>query len=143
MSPIEWYPYEVRAWYPHMARLDAEIWSRFVASNPDAFDSVAYDLPVGEGAAFDTVVNPTTGGNIAKLYQRKIDVVGKKNDKYSVIEVGPRAGTAKIGQVKAYAKLFARDFPGAGAPSAVIITDSLLPEMDFLLKDEPVIILIA
>lgn len=143
MPQLEWFPYAVRNSYPHMAATDAPIWSRFIVANPAAFDAVAYDVAVGEGASFDTVVNPLTGGHVGRLYQRRIDVVAKKDDKYFIIELKPRASTSAIGQVKGYAKIFARDFPAAPVVAPIIITDELLPEMEFLAKDEHVNILIA
>lgn len=143
MEPIEWMPYEVRLFYPHMAPNDTQIWTRFIQQNPSAFDAVAYDVAVGEGASFDTVVNPATGGSVARLYQRRIDVIGRKDDNYVIIEVKPRASTAAIGQVKAYTKLFNRDYGERVVATALIVTDSLLPEMEVLAKDEGVNLIIA
>lgn len=143
MEPLQWYSYEIRNSYPHMAVADSIIWSRFIAQNPSAFDAVAYDVAVGEGATFDTVVNPATGGHIGRLYQRRIDVVGKSGDNYFIIEVKPRASTAAIGQVKAYRILFERDSGTTSPVSALIVTDALLPEMEMLAKADNVGIIIA
>lgn len=140
---VEFTPYEKRYKYPHMAPLDVAIWERFITANPDIFDVVSYDVPVGDGASFDTVVNPETGGDVGKLYQRKIDVVGRKNGIFFVVEVKPRASTSAIGQVKGYVTLFKRDYTIHESVVPIIVTDELLPEMEFLAKGEGVQIILA
>jgi len=124
--------------YPHMAPADTAIWTRYIRANQTAFDQVAYDVAVGEGAEFDTVVNPETGGDIRKLYQRKIDVLATKDGITYVIEVKPRASTSAIGQVKGYIRLVERDIPELKNLRALIVTDSMMPEMEFLAKAEGV-----
>jgi hypothetical protein len=132
MDGIEWLPYEHRYWYPHMSPADTEIWNRYIDANPDAFDLVAYDVAIGGGAEFDTVVSPATGGDAARLYQRRIDVFARKRNQYFVIELKPRASTSAIGQVAGYRELLKRDHPEYTGASAIIITDTLLPDMQFL-----------
>ncbi len=140
---IEFIPYEKRYRYPHMAPLDVAIWERFITANTDIFEVVSYDVPVGEGAGFDTLVNPATGGDVNKLYQRKIDVVGRKNGMFFVVEVKPRASTSAIGQVKGYVTLFKRDYTINEPVVPIIVTDSLLPEMELLAKSEGVQLILA
>ncbi len=138
MPPLDFMPYELRYKYPHMAPADKAIWERFIVANPSAFDSVAYDVPVGIGTDMDTVVNPETGGDINKLYQRKIDVVAVKDGKLFVVELKPRASTAALGQVQGYVVLFKRDYQVGVPVNPVVITDELLPDMEFLAKDAKV-----
>lgn len=136
MEEITFTKYEQRNSYPHMAVADTAIWTRYVAQFPDAFKEAAYDVAIGEGAPFDTVVNPETGAHVNRLYQRKIDVVLRDGGGVILVEVKPRATTAAIGQLKAYAKLWARDFPDHPITQLVIVTDALAPEMEFLAQDE-------
>ncbi len=140
---LDFVPFELRYKYPHMMPLDVAIWERFIRENPAAFEEVAYDVAVGEGTPHDTIVNSETGGDINRLYQRKIDVVAKAGDQLFIIEVKPRASTAAIGQVKGYARLFKRDFPALPEPRPMILTDEMLPEMQFLATEEGVPILLA
>lgn len=116
--------YELRNKYPHMKPNDIAIWERFIRSNPTAYDEVQYDLAVGLLPPFDTVVAPETGGDDAKLYLRKIDVVGFIGDKIDIIEVKPNAGPAAIGQVKHNAFLYKNFVEKNSTPNAVIITDN-------------------
>ena len=52
-------------------------------------------------------------------------------------------GTGSIGQVKGYATLFKRDYEPVMPIQPVIITDELLPDMEFLAKGERVEIFVA
>jgi hypothetical protein len=143
MEPIEWRQYEPLHKYPHMAPADVLIWERFIATNPTAFDLVAYDVPVGAGAEFDTVVVPDTGAHVNRLYQRRIDVVGRSTGHTWVIELKPRASTQAVGQVDAYAVLFRRDYPEHKNVSTMIITDQLLPEMELIAQRSNVTIIVV
>lgn len=143
MPLLPLFKYEKRAKYPGMAPLDREIWDRYIEQNPSAFDFVAYNVAVGRGTEMNTVVNPDTGGDINRLYQRKIDVVGRIPSGYVVVELKPRASTAAIGQVQGYVTLFVRDFDVSVPVTPLIITDELLPDVEFLAKEAKVSIVVA
>lgn len=143
MNDLAFVPYGKRYKYPGMMPRDVEIWERFIEANPSAFDECAYNVHIGEGAAFDTVVSKETGGDVNALYQKKIDVLGKSNAGLVIVEIGPRAATGKIGQVKGYRAVFVRDFKPTVPVGMVVLTDVLLPDVEFVAKDEGVKILIA
>ncbi len=138
MDTPSWLPYEKRYHYPGMAPLDRNIWERFVAANPDAFDECWYNVAIGEGTPMDTIVSPDTGGDVNRLYQRKIDVLARRGDAFYVIEIGPRASTAKIGQVRGYARILARDWGKGRKLYMMLLTDAELPEMRLLAEEEGV-----
>lgn len=138
MEPLDWLPYEKRYYYPGMARLDTAIWERFIAAHHDAYDAVCYNVAIGDGAAFDTVVSPETGGDVNRLYQRKIDVIGRKGQTFTVLEIGPRASTAKLGQVRGYARLLKDELPADAVLNTMVVTDTELPHMSMLAADDGV-----
>ena len=140
---VEFTPYIRREKYKHMGARDAAIWERFIIANPSAFDAVAYDIPVGEGASFDTVVSPETGGDQARLYKKKIDVVAIKNDVLFIIEVKPEAGLGALGQIAAYKTLFKREYEPVQALQSAIITDLIKSDMEFLAAEQKVAIFVA
>lgn len=123
------YKYEKRYWYPHMKPYDREIWEHFIEQNPDRFHKVAYDVCVGTGSPANPIVNELSGGDVYKLYQRKIDVVAFDSEGTYIIELKPEAGPSSIGQVLFYKMLFLEDFKPEIIPQCVIITDKLLPGM--------------
>lgn len=123
-------PYGKRYWYDHMGPQDQAIWERFIAAYPTAYETCQYDVAVGTPPQFDTTVNPATDGNIARLYMRKIDVVGFKPGAIDIIEVKPRAGMSAVGQVVGYRELYVRDHKPALLPKAVIVTDRSDPDLE-------------
>lgn len=89
--------------YPHMAKLDREVWERFLARYADQFSGFAYDVALGgriiEGLELD---EPTKLGwqyNTAL----KVDAIGFKDEEAWVIEVKPEANVAAFGAALAYA----------------------------------------
>lgn len=143
LSTLDWVPYGLQYKYPHMAPFDVAIWERFVTGNTGIFDFVAYDVAIGDGIgaeAFAAAGLPPTSN---RLYQRKIDVIGKKGAMLFVVEVKPRASTSAIGQVKGYVTLLKRDFNVQQAVLPIIATDEFLPEMEYLAKQEGVTLILA
>ena len=134
----EGYLYMPLAWYPHMGTADAAVWTRYINANPNAFERVWYDVKVGSGPDFSTVVDPATGADVSALYKRKIDVIGLDAGKYTIIEVKPRADTRALGQVKGYKTLALRDLPGIGNPKMLVVCESILPDVLFIAKGEGV-----
>lgn len=143
MPPLDFIAYGLLPWYPHMGPADAAIWARYVAANPKAFEAVAYDVPVGAGAEFDVTAGGILGPGIKKLYQRKIDVLGRTPSGLVLVEVKPRATTAALGQLRGYKTLFERDYPAESIAGLLIVTDSLMPEMEFLAQGEGVALAVA
>lgn len=119
----EKYKYEKRSYYPHMMPADVAIWERFIEKFPDMYDEVSYDVKVGNPPEFNTVVNEETGGDILDLYKLKIDVIGYKDNQIDIIEIGPRAGANKVGQVKRYRYFFVKEFTPSVTPKAIVLTD--------------------
>ena len=140
---VEVFPFEKRNWYPHMMPADVAIWERFIEKKPNAYDNVSYDVKVGSAPEFDTTVNAESGGKAEDLYKKKIDVVGYKGAEIDIIELKPRAGQSALGQVKGYGQLYIRDYSPPEQPNLVLITDVLLPDMDFLAEAENIRLIVV
>ena len=119
----EKYKYEKRSYYPHMMPADVAIWERFIDKFPDMYDEVSYDIKVGNAPQFATVVNEESGGDALDLYKLKIDVIGYKDNQIDIIEIGPRAGANKVGQVKRYRYFYVKEFVPSVTPKAIVLTD--------------------
>jgi len=132
------YPYQKLSKYPHMKPADVLLWERFIEKYPNAYDSCEYDVWIGTPPPFDTMVNEETGGNVEGLYRLKIDVVAHRGGRIDVIELKPRARLSSLGQVKGYARLYARDLKPTGELRPVIVTDWLFPDMQELADAEGV-----
>ena len=112
MAELRIYPYSLRSSYPGMSRDDVPVWTRFVLAFPDAFDEVAYSVRVGQGADPLPSMDHLERLILRTLTQRRIDVVGFKAGRATLIEVKPRLGATALGQLLVYRRLWLQDFPG-------------------------------
>jgi len=114
--------------YAHMAPEDALIWNEFIESSPDFYDTVDYDVRVGEGRPYQEVLVPKIKEDMVGLSKHRIDVVGYKGSRTDVVEIKPSAGSNAIGQVMTYALLWHQGFRDQPSPRRVIITDKMDPD---------------
>lgn len=137
------FPYGTLAKYPHMKPGDVEIWERFLDANPEYFDSVDYDLLVGEGADFDTDLGLPSGGNAQALYKKKVDVVGYRTGEIWLIEIRPRASPLALGQVAVYDELYRDEHKGPDRVVNAVLTDTIMPDVENIAKKWDIILLVA
>jgi len=135
--------YGKRYWYPHLQPKDIALWERFIEQNPDAYDFVQYDVCVGDDPEFETEMPGMEEGEEWKLYQKKIDVVGFKQEQIDIIELKPRAKASAVGQVKLYKKLYKRDYKPPTGPMAIIITDEMAKDVKEFANEEGVEVIIV
>lgn len=134
--------YEKRTDYAHMAPNDKAIWERFIEAYPTAYSQVQYDFRVGDPPPFNTIMDDGADWEQDKLYRKRIDVLGYTDNRIDVIELKPRAGTSTIGQVEAYRELLLRDEMPNYKIGMVIITDFLMPNMEYLCKQKGIQLII-
>ena len=140
---LDVFKYETRANYPHMSVADEAIWERFIAKYPDAYKQVQYDFHVGEAPPFNTLMDDGEDRNQDKLYRLRIDVVASSPLGIDIIEIKPKAGPSSIGQLKAYKTLYERDEDPQEKCGMILITDSEMPNMDYLCKQENVKLIVV
>lgn len=126
-----------------MSVADTEIWNRFLAKFPDAYERVQYDFHVGNPPPFNPLMDNDEDKNQDMLYKLRIDVLGHNGANIDIIEVKPNASASAIGQVKSYKSLYERDEEPKGKVNMVIITDAQKPNMDFLTAQEGVKLIIV
>lgn len=115
--------FEKKSWYPNMREAETLIWERFLAAQPDAYDEVAYNVKVGEGAVIPEGTQQEIADDFTMLTQRKIDVVGFKGNNIDIIELKPYAGTGAVGQVKAYGVLYKNTYDANAKPNLIVMSD--------------------
>lgn len=128
------FEFKKRYYYPHMMPKDVAIWERFIETHPEFFDYCEYDVAVGSGPEFSTVVDDETEANVMRLYQRKIDVVGWKKGVPFIVECKPRASTSALGQLAGYVMLYTRDYNPATPPKAILLTDERTPDIEMIAR---------
>lgn len=126
--------YEKRYKYPHMQPNDVAIWERYIVANPTAYEEVDYDVKVGAGAEIESGTEENLARGFKTLTQWKIDVVGKIAGRTDIIELKPNASPAALGQVKGYEQLYLEHIDPMANTQAVLITDTLRPDMEKLAK---------
>ena len=134
--------YGVRYKYPHMLGEDIAIWERFLNAFPDRFDSVDYDVRVGEGIPPLETLPENIKRDARALTQKRIDVVGWNGELPTIIEVKSRAGMSTLGQIQGYKILFEVDFPKLFIPELLIVTGRIFPDDEFVLTQSliPVVV---
>lgn len=137
------FPFSELAKYPHMKPEDVQVWTRFLAKYPAYFDTVDYDVPVGQGAPQDENQPPNIQYDGKILTQKKIDVVGYKRDIITVVEIGPVADMRKLGQILVYRKLFTADFPDLQPPLSAVLCASVERELEAIFNEHGVMLLVA
>ncbi len=126
------YPFKALPSYPGMKPADIAIWERFIKLYPDAYDSVMYNMQVGQGSAGQEHDDEDVQNGWHQLKCRKIDVVGFSGERVDVIELKPHAGPSAIGQVVGYIHLYHGYRDPHSSPNPVLITDSNESDMDYL-----------
>lgn len=114
---------------------DVAIWERFLEKYGGVYDSLLYDVHVGEGLRDVEGVTDEVKYASMELLLKRIDVVGVLGAETHIIEVKPDAGISAIGQVFCYEVLYRRDFKVLGPIRKVIVTDHLWPDHEFLFKE--------
>ena len=119
--PIHIVPPGHRGDYPHMAKRDAEVWSRFLAAHSTEFDGFAYDVAVGGVQLVGEAISATERAGWQYNTALKIDVCGFKPGAVWVIEVKPYATVSAIGGAIAYTLVLRREkvFDGELLPTIV------------------------
>lgn len=140
---LDVFKFEKRYKYPHMSRLDTEIWNRFLDQYPQAYDSVQYDFHVGEAPPFNTLNDDDEDKNQDKLYRFRIDAIGRDGSSIDIIEIKPNARLTALGEVENYKMLYERDEEPLGKVGMVIITDKEMPNMDYLCKQKGVKLIVV
>lgn len=129
--------------YPHMRPEDQAIWDRFITKNPEAYNEVFYDVPVGEGAQIPKGTQENIAIDFKILTQWKIDVVGHKGNNTDIIELKPNAGIGALGQIQSYARLYKKIAKPIEQITPVLITDKLRPDMELLAREQGIILIIV
>lgn len=137
------FPFKILAKYPHMKPEDVAVWQRLIENNPGFFDSVDYDVPVGEGAP----QNPEHPANISYdgkiLTQKKIDAVCYTSGATFIVEIGPIADMRKLGQILTYLKLYGQTYPGASNVIGMVVCGAVERELEPMFAEHNIMLKLA
>lgn len=141
--PLERFKYEKRYWYPNLKTGETLLWERFLAKYPDYYDSVAYNVRVGQGREYpkELPTNILTDGKF--LSQPKIDVVGFRGGIVDIVELKPVPRLNASAQLRGYWNLFIDTYPELKPNNLVLITYELTPDMKRALEGEEIDVIVV
>lgn len=124
------YPYTLLNEYPHLRLSDVAIWQRFIIRYPNFFESVDYDVKVGELPEELKTLPPNYLKDAEQLYLDKIDVVGYRDNEHWIIEIRPHAGKKALGYILGYEELYKRKIKDDKIKIVkAVITDLEIPQI--------------
>ena len=129
--------------YPHIAPRDEIIWNKYIDDHPDYFSSVDYDVRVGTGQTIKAKPHAMTAEEWRAHTQKRIDVVGYKDDLIYIVELKPSASFSAIGQAVSYALLYRAEFNPKGKILPTIITDREILDVRNLCNQQGILYLTA
>jgi len=135
------FAFDIQSHYPHLKPADVLIWEAFIRGNPNFFESVDYDVPVGEGAPFLPEKEETFVSDYRLLTQKKLDAIGYRGDEVWLIEIKPNAGSKALGQILTYEKLYSKTYPEVKNLRKCVITNFLQPEYDLVYSKFEVVVI--
>ena len=111
--------------YPHLLTEDITVWERYLELHPDLYQSIEYDVRVGDGRD----PGPDYADNIRQmaldLSRRRIDAIGHTNTDITLIEITRRAGLTAVGQLFTYPVLYAQSYPTTKPVKVLLVCERL------------------
>jgi hypothetical protein len=95
--------------YPHMGKLEKEIWDRFLMTTNLTFTKIEYDVRVVPGNPPVAPLPPDIQAMWDALTKLRIDAVGYRRSEIWIFEVKVRAGRSALGQLDAYLYWFRKE----------------------------------
>jgi len=128
------FPPEILAKYPHMLPNEVPIWERFLREHGKEFTSFDYDVHLGEGIEPPPDVPPEIARAAKILTQKRVDVVGYKDDEIWIIEVKPYAGISALGQLVGYISMYREQFKPKERLIGAVVCEGIDPDIAKLMR---------
>jgi len=123
-----------RARYPHLLSKDVPIWERWLDLHGDAFETIEYDVRVGDGRDPGEAFEPNIRDMALDLSRRRIDAVAHTPTEITVIEITTEAGLKALGQVTAYPILYRQTYNPTLPVRALLVCETLETDVEPALK---------
>lgn len=107
---MRWYSPEKCTRYPHLGRIETDVFNSFLDANNLNITRMSFDIPVGK----TSIPPPGSPENLIRnwnyLCAYKIDVLLVLGNEAVICEVKPRANPSTIGQLDIYSLLFFEEY---------------------------------
>lgn len=135
------FPADYTGMPPHMGSNDFAIWQRYHAVYGGRYLGFYFDAAVGQGAEIPEGTEEKLARTWTRLTQKRIDVIGIRNDAVWIIEVRDSAGTSALGAVLSYVHLLRNDNPFSLPLRAAVLTDHTDRDMKAVMRDYGILLL--
>ena len=127
--PVQWCPNTHRGDYPHFAKRDAPVWTRWLALYAHLYAGFAYDVALG-GADVSHIPAPEAD-RLGWQYSTalKIDACGLTDAEVWVFEVRPEATVSALGSAVCYTMVAQRDAVFDRPLVSAIVCESMQPDV--------------
>ncbi|MDP3940550.1 MAG: hypothetical protein Q8R92_20740 [Deltaproteobacteria bacterium] len=129
--PLVWTPLVKSGNYPHMAKLDAAIWERFLDKYADNYQEVAYDVALGGFLPDENQGDLPTRTGYQYSTALKVDAVLRREGEVWIVEVKPSASVSAIGGALCYHVMAEQDELSPFPLVPAVVTDRASPDIAY------------
>lgn len=126
---------------PHMARRDLPLWSRFLDELGNKYTGFFYDAALGDGTDPGPDQPDEFRYAFVRLTRLRADAIGVQPTNWTLFEVRPNAGAGALGALVTYRALWMEDPPDVRPLNAVLITDTIRPQLLALYQEQRITVL--
>lgn len=120
--------------YPHLLPPDVPVWERYLASFGEDYETIDYDVRVGQGRPAGEEIPENLHGMALDLSRRRIDAVGVTADRIDLIEVTRIADLKAVGQLIAYPILYKQSFKPLLPVRMILVAEQTWTDIDLVLE---------
>jgi len=128
---------------PHMARRDLALWYRFLDRHGSEYQAIFYDVALGDGTDPGPDQLPEYRFGFIRLTRLRADAIAVRPAGWTLFEVRPAAGAGALGAIVTYRALWEADPPDKRPLEAILITDTIKPELRPIYAGQDVRILLV
>ncbi len=128
----------VQIQYPGMTHVESEITRAWLRARGAQYDSVEFNVRLGEGAALQGLWSDETRRMALLLSQKRADAIARQGEVVEIVEVKVRAGLAAVGQLRGYRALYLREHPATIDVRLLVIARSCDPDSAYVYSAEGV-----
>lgn len=120
--------------YPHLLQPDIDLWLRYLEKHADQYNAFDYDVRIGKGRDPGESYDSKMRQMGVHLSQRRIDVIGYKDNEIEIIEITLSAGLKCIGQIETYPILYKETYKPNLPVTTLILAEKIEADIEPILK---------
>ena len=120
--------------YPHLLQPDIDLWERFLLKYGTNYKAFDYDVRIGKGRMPDDSYPENIRKMAFGLSQRRIDVIGYKQNEIEIIEITLSAGLKCVGQMEAYPLLYKETYHPTLPVTTLILAEKIESDIENILR---------